>query len=61
MSIIILTIMPILLYLFLLLFMFSNFTCKIDVLIQGASRETDVFEMDVTEQVEGVEAWVGGN
>jgi hypothetical protein len=26
----------------------------------GASRETDVFEMDVTEQVEGVEAWVGG-
>ena len=29
--------------------------------IQGVSRETDVFEMDVTEQVEGVEAWVGGN
>jgi hypothetical protein len=29
--------------------------------LQGASRETDVFEMDVTEQVEGVEAWVGGN
>ena len=29
--------------------------------IQGASRETDVFEMDVTEQVEGVEALVGGN
>ena len=28
--------------------------------IQGASRETDVFEMDVTEQVQGVEAWVGG-
>jgi hypothetical protein len=27
--------------------------------IQGASRETDVLEMDVTEQVEGVEAWVG--
>ena len=27
---------------------------------QGASREMDVFEMDVTEQVEGVEAWVGG-
>ena len=25
--------------------------------IQGASRETDVFEIDVTEQVE---AWVGG-
>ena len=31
------------------------------VFIQSASRETDVFEMDVTEQVEGVEAWVGGN
>ena len=30
-------------------------------IIQGASRETDVFEMDVTEQVEGVEARVGGN
>jgi len=30
-------------------------------LIQCASRETDVFEIDVTEQVEGVEAWVGGN
>ena len=30
-------------------------------IIQGASRETDVFEMSVTEQVEGVEAWVGGN
>ena len=32
--------------------------------VQGASRETDVFEMDVTEQVEGVEgveAWVGGS
>ena len=29
-------------------------------LIQGASRETDVFEMDVTEQIVGVEAWVGG-
>jgi hypothetical protein len=27
--------------------------------VQGASWETDVFEMDVTEQVEGVEAWVG--
>jgi hypothetical protein len=53
--------MSILLYLFLLLFMFSNFTCKIDVLIQGASRETDVFEMDITEQVERVEACVGGN
>jgi hypothetical protein len=26
-----------------------------------ASRETDVFEMDVTEQIEGVETWVGGN
>jgi len=29
--------------------------------IQGVSRETDVFEIDVTEQVEDVEAWVGGN
>jgi len=29
--------------------------------VQGASWETDVFEMDITEQVEGVEAWVGGN
>ena len=29
--------------------------------VQGASQETDVFEMDVTEQVEGVEAWVGGS
>jgi hypothetical protein len=29
--------------------------------LQGASRETDVFEIDVTEQVEGVEAWVRGN
>jgi len=29
--------------------------------VQGMSRETDVFEMDVTEQVQGVEAWVGGN
>ena len=28
---------------------------------QGASREMDVFEMDVTEQVEGIEAWVGGS
>ena len=27
-------------------------------LLQGKSRETGVFEMDVTEQVE---AWVGGN
>ena len=25
------------------------------------SRETGVFEMDVTEQVQGVEAWIGGN
>ena len=31
------------------------------VKIQDASRETDVFEMNVTEQVEGVEAWVGGS
>ena len=31
------------------------------VLIPGASRETDISEMDVTGQVEGVEAWVGGN
>ena len=30
------------------------------LLIQGASRETDVFEMDVTEQVQEVEAWNGG-
>ena len=29
--------------------------------VQGASWETDVFEMDVMEQAEGVEAWVGGN
>ena len=29
--------------------------------IQGASPELDVFEVDVTEQVEGVEAWVGGS
>ena len=29
--------------------------------IQGASRETDVFEIDVTEQVEGIGAWVAGN
>ena len=29
--------------------------------IQEASGETDGFEMDVTEQVEGVEAWVGAN
>ena len=29
--------------------------------VQGASRETDVFEMDVTEEVESVEAWVGGS
>ena len=28
--------------------------------LQGASREKDVFEVDVTEQVERVEAWVGG-
>ena len=28
--------------------------------MQDASRETDVFEMDVTEQVEGVEAWERG-
>ena len=28
--------------------------------VQSASREMDVFEMDVTEQVEGVEAWQGG-
>jgi hypothetical protein len=31
------------------------------MVIQGASREMDVFEMDVTEQVEGIEAWEGGN
>jgi hypothetical protein len=30
-------------------------------MIQGASREKDVFEMDVKEQIEGVETWVGGN
>ena len=30
-------------------------------LIQGASRETGVFELDVMEQVEGVEASVGGS
>ena len=30
-------------------------------ILQGESRGTDVFEMDITEQVEGVEAWVGGN
>ena len=29
--------------------------------VQGASWETDVFEMDVMEQVEEVEAWLGGN
>ena len=29
--------------------------------VQNVSRETDVFEMDVTERLEGVEAWVGGN
>ena len=29
--------------------------------IQGASREKDFLEMDVTEQVEGVESWAGGN
>jgi hypothetical protein len=29
--------------------------------IQSASRETDVFEIDVTEQIEGIEAWVGGS
>ena len=33
---------------------------KAQNIVQDASRETDVFEMDVTEQVEGVEAWVGG-
>ena len=38
----------------------STFVLRL-VVIQGASRETDVFEMDVTEQVEGVEAWVGGS
>ena len=29
--------------------------------IQDVSRETDVLEMDVTGQVEGGEAWGGGN
>ena len=29
--------------------------------VQGASWETDVFKMDVMQQVEEVEAWVGGN
>ena len=29
-------------------------------IIHSASRETVAFEMDVTEQVEGAEAWVGG-
>ena len=33
---------------------------QVATVIQSASRETDVFEMDVTEQVEGVEVWVGG-
>jgi hypothetical protein len=28
--------------------------------VQDEWRETDVFEKDVTEQVEGVEVWVGG-
>jgi hypothetical protein len=28
----------------------------VKIIIQGASRETDVFEMNITEQVEGVEA-----
>ena len=31
------------------------------IVIQGASRETGVFEMVVTKQVEGIEAWVGSN
>jgi len=36
-------------------------TCAVaQMFVQGASRETDVFEIDVTEQVEGVEAWAGG-
>ena len=30
-------------------------------IVQDVSREMDVFEIDVTEQVEGVEAWVGGS
>jgi hypothetical protein len=29
--------------------------------VQGASRETDVFEIGTVEQIERVEAWVGGN
>ena len=33
----------------------------LNILLQGESPETDVFEMDVTDQVEEVEAWVGGN
>jgi hypothetical protein len=33
----------------------------VDDKIQGASRKKDGFEIDVTEQVEGVEAWVGGS
>ena len=39
----------------------ENTMLRSDTFIQGASRETDVFEMDVTEQVDGVEAWVGGS
>ena len=34
---------------------------RIHLFTQGASRETDVFETDITEQVEGVEAWVEGS
>ena len=37
-----------------------KFVSHITYYIQGASRETGVFEMDVTEQVEGIETWVRG-
>jgi hypothetical protein len=43
------------------IFQFPNVYTTTQYFLQGASRETDVFEMDVKEQVEGVEAWVGGN
>jgi hypothetical protein len=34
---------------------------KRDFYVQGASRETAVFEIDITEKVDGVVALLGGN
>ena len=39
---------------------FHSFLPPVCVLVESASQETDVFEMDLTEQLEGVEAGVGG-